>query len=110
MSWERQKSTVSAMPEEPSLSLWLMLGIVSLVGSVLLFVLHANKLAGFLMGYNIWIITACPLLVWFFSFAYVAGFITTPVTNISLNQMKQNMRSSNGQRGPAVISRSCIAG
>ncbi|MGF6101434.1 hypothetical protein [Enterobacter sp. A4] len=74
MSWERQKSTVSAMPEEPSLSLWLMLGIVSLVGSVLLFVLHANKLAGFLMGYNIWIITACPLLVWFF-FLCLRGWI-----------------------------------
>ena len=50
MSWERQKATVFAMPEEPSLSLWLMLGIVSLVGSMLLFVLHANKLAGPLMS------------------------------------------------------------
>lgn len=74
MSWERQKSTVSAMPEEPSLSLWLMLGIVSLVGSMLLFVLHANKLAGSLMSYNIWIIAACPLLVWFF-FLCLRGWI-----------------------------------
>ncbi|HHK9553844.1 hypothetical protein VB265_08715 [Enterobacter sichuanensis] len=74
MSWERQKSAVFEMPEEPSLSLWLMLGIASLVGSVLLFVLHANKLAGPLMSYNIWIITACPLLVWFF-FLCLRGWI-----------------------------------
>lgn len=66
MSWERHKLTVTAMPEEPSLSLWLMLGIVSLVGSMLLFVLHVNNLAGSLKSYNIWVITACPLLVWFF--------------------------------------------
>lgn len=65
MSWERQKSTVSEEPEEPSSSLWLMLGVVSLVGSVLLFVLHANKLAGPLQEFNIWIIAAGPIAAWF---------------------------------------------
>ncbi len=65
MSWERQKSTVSEEPEEPSSSLWLMLGVVSLVGSVLLFVLHANKLTGPLQEVNIWIVAASPLAVWF---------------------------------------------
>lgn len=66
MSWERLKSTVSAKPEEPSFSLWLMLGIVALVGSVMLFVLHANKFAGPLQEFNIWIVTVGPLVVWFF--------------------------------------------
>lgn len=66
MSWERQKSTVSGKPEEPSYVLWLMLGVIALVGCVMLFVLHANKLAGFLQEFNLWIITASPIVIWFF--------------------------------------------
>ncbi|WP_338557311.1 hypothetical protein [Erwinia sp. E_sp_B04_7] len=65
MSWERQKSTISEEPEEPSSTLWLMLGVVSLVVSVLLFVIHANKLAGPLQEFNIWIVAAAPLVAWF---------------------------------------------
>lgn len=66
MSWERQKSTVSNKPEEPSFVLWLMLGVVAVVGSVMLFVLHANKLSGPLQAFNIWVVTASPLVIWFF--------------------------------------------
>ncbi|WP_312972621.1 hypothetical protein [Atlantibacter sp.] len=66
MSWERQKSTISAKPEEPSFILWMMLGVLALVGCVLLFVLHANKLAGPLQTFNLWAVTACPAVVWFF--------------------------------------------
>ena len=65
MSWQRQKSIVPEEPEEPSSSLWLMLGVVSLVGSVMLFITHANKLAGPLQQFNIWIIAATPLAAWF---------------------------------------------
>ncbi|MND20329.1 hypothetical protein D3C81_157000 [compost metagenome] len=66
MSWERQKSTVSKKPEEPSFVLWLMLGVVAVVGSVMLFVLHANKLSGPLQAFNIWVVTASPIAIWFF--------------------------------------------
>ena len=66
MSWERQKSTISAKPEEPSFILWMMLGVLALVGCVLLFVLHANQLAGPLQTFNFWIVTASPAVVWFF--------------------------------------------
>ncbi len=55
MSWERQKSTVSKKPEAPSFVLWFMLGVVAVVGSVMLFVLHANKLSGPLQAFNIWV-------------------------------------------------------
>ena len=65
MSWQRQKSIVPEEPEEPSSSLWLMLGVVSLVGSVMLFITHANKLAGPLQQFNIWIIADTPLATWF---------------------------------------------
>ncbi|WP_338557304.1 hypothetical protein VRC02_16210 [Erwinia sp. E_sp_B01_3] len=66
MSWEREKSTVSKKPEEPSFVLWLMLGVVAVVGSVVLFVLHANKLSGPLQAFNIWVVTASPIVIWFF--------------------------------------------
>lgn len=66
MSWEREKSTVSRKPEEPSFVLWLMLGVVAAVGSVMLFVLHANKLSGPLQAFNIWVITVSPIVIWFF--------------------------------------------
>ncbi|HDG1700554.1 hypothetical protein [Kluyvera ascorbata] len=66
MGWERQKSTISAKPEEPSFILWMMLGVLALVGCVLLFVLHANQLAGPLQTFNLWIVTASPAVVWFF--------------------------------------------
>lgn len=66
MSWERQKSTVSGKPEEPSFVLWLVLGLAAVVGSVMLFVLHANKLSGPLQGFNLWVVTAGPIVIWFF--------------------------------------------
>ncbi|KGT93070.1 hypothetical protein [Enterobacter cancerogenus] len=66
MSWEREKSTVSEKPEEPSFVLWLMLGVVAAVGSVMLFVLHANKLSGPSQAFNIWVVTASPIVIWFF--------------------------------------------
>ncbi|EFE0633330.1 MULTISPECIES: hypothetical protein [Escherichia] len=64
MSWERQKSTVSPMPEEPPLLLWLVIGLVALITGVLLFVLHVNGLAGPLQQFNLWCVAACPLVVW----------------------------------------------
>ncbi|AGH73996.1 hypothetical protein ACOGYG_001890 [Edwardsiella piscicida] len=66
MSWEREKSTVSKKPEEPSFVLWLMLGVIAVVGSVVLFVLHVNKLSGPLQEFNIWVVTASPIVIWFF--------------------------------------------
>ena len=66
MSWEREKSTVSGKPEEPSFVLWLILGLTAVVGSVMLFVLHANKLSGPLQEFNLWAVTASPIVIWFF--------------------------------------------
>ncbi|HDR2315534.1 TPA: hypothetical protein QCH60_001291 [Enterobacter asburiae] len=74
MSWERQKSTISTKPEEPSFILWMMLGAFALVGCVLLFVLHANKLAGPLQTFNLWAVTAGPAVLWFF-FLCLRGWI-----------------------------------
>ncbi|MDF2786790.1 MAG: hypothetical protein K0S95_3325 [Pantoea eucrina] len=66
MSWERQKSTISAKPEEPSFILWIIAGVLALVGCILLFVLHANKLAGVLQTYSLWAVAAFPAVLWIF--------------------------------------------
>ncbi|NIE71092.1 hypothetical protein [Pantoea sp. Acro-807] len=66
MSWERQKSIISAKPEEPSFTLWIMAGVLALVGCILLFVLHANKMAGVLKAYNLWAATSFPAVIWIF--------------------------------------------
>lgn len=41
-------------------------GGLALVGGVLLFVLHANQLAGPLQTFNLWAVTAFPTVIWFF--------------------------------------------
>ncbi|MFK3912927.1 hypothetical protein ACI2JI_12665 [Enterobacter cancerogenus] len=65
MGWERQKSSVAAMPEEPSMVLWLIGGLVALISGVLLFFLHANQLLGVWQHYNLWVLSGAPLFVWF---------------------------------------------
>ncbi|WP_380177470.1 hypothetical protein [Kalamiella sp. sgz302252] len=65
MAWDRKKTTVMDLPEEPSLILWLIAGVTALVAGVVLFVLHANNLSGILQKYNLWLISAGPLFAWF---------------------------------------------
>lgn len=65
MGWERQKISVAAMPEEPSMVLWLIGGLVALIVGVLLFALHANQLLGIGQHYNLWVLSGAPLFVWF---------------------------------------------
>ncbi|WP_312183716.1 hypothetical protein [Pantoea sp. CTOTU46764] len=65
MGWERQKSNVAGLPKEPSLIMWLIVGVAALVTGVLLFVLHANQMLGEIQKYNLWLVTAGPLFVWF---------------------------------------------
>ncbi|QKJ87683.1 hypothetical protein PMPD1_2744 [Paramixta manurensis] len=65
MSWERQKATITVEPEEPSLVLWLIAGLIAVIAGVLLFVLHANQFLGALQEFNLWIVSGGPLFLWF---------------------------------------------
>ncbi|WP_312415816.1 hypothetical protein [Pseudescherichia sp.] len=65
MSWDRQKATITAEPEEPSLALWLMVGLIAVITGVLLFVLHANDFLGALQKFSIWIVSGIPVFIWF---------------------------------------------
>lgn len=65
MSWERQKATIAAEPDEPSLIIWLIAGLIAVIAGVLLFVLHANQFLGELQKCNLWIVAGSPLFIWF---------------------------------------------
>ena len=65
MSWERQKATITAEPEEPSLVLWLIAGLIAVIAGVLIFVLHANQFLRALQESNLWIVSGGPLFLWF---------------------------------------------
>ena len=65
MSWERQKATIAAEPDEPSLVIWLIACLVAVIAGVLLFVLHTNQYLGELQKFNLWIVAGGPLFIWF---------------------------------------------
>lgn len=65
MSWERQKTSVAALPEEPSLVLWMTGCVAALIAGVVIFVLHANQLLGSWQHYNLWLLSGVPLFTWF---------------------------------------------
>ncbi|MBS0878720.1 MULTISPECIES: hypothetical protein [unclassified Tatumella] len=66
MCWERKKSQVTAMPEEPFLLIWLIGGLAALIAGGLIFVLHANQLLGAGQNYNIWVVSGSPPVIWIF--------------------------------------------
>lgn len=65
MNWERQKATIAVEPDEPSLVIWLIAGLVAVIAGVLLFVLYANQFLGELQKFNLWIVAGSPLFIWF---------------------------------------------
>lgn len=65
MSWERQNATITEEPEEPSLVIWLIAGLLAVIAGVLLFVLHANQFLGELQKCNLWIVAGSPVFIWF---------------------------------------------
>jgi hypothetical protein len=66
MGWERKNPVITCLPKEPSLNIWLIAGIMALLGSIALFVLHANMLLGPLQLMNVWVISSGPLCLWLF--------------------------------------------
>lgn len=65
MSWDRQKATISPEPDEPSLILWLIAGLVAVIAGVVFFILHANNFLGAVQKFNLWIVAGSPLFIWF---------------------------------------------
>ena len=55
---------ISKQPKEPSLILWLMLGVMGVLSGILLFWLHTRQLLGPLQIYDIHALSVTPLLIW----------------------------------------------
>lgn len=68
MGWERTKATTAALPVTPSLSGWLLGGVVAVICGVLLFILHASGFFNHLPELNIWGLSLAPVIGWFFLF------------------------------------------
>lgn len=83
MGWERRKVTIQKGPDEPSLILWLIAGIVALVAGILLFMLHANQMLGSIQTCSVWLLSTGPLIIWI-TLVFLRGWLF----NISFNRHK----------------------
>ncbi|MGV8916509.1 MAG: hypothetical protein ACOH2R_01690 [Pseudomonas sp.] len=76
MGWDREKPTLTDAPVRPALTRWLFAAGLAFGMSMLLFALHAgNQLSG-LQAFNIWGVSALPVLAWTLIFsvrAYIYG-------------------------------------
>ncbi|HAU5564371.1 TPA: hypothetical protein JD264_11290 [Serratia fonticola] len=70
MGWDRQKASVAAKPETPSLVLWLTSGLIAVISGMLLFVLHANQLLALFQKFNLWIVSGSPIFIWFIMISF----------------------------------------
>lgn len=68
MAWERVKPVIVELSDPPSLSGWLLAGVLTLIVGILLFVLHASEVLKPLSSLNIWWLSLSPSGVWLFLF------------------------------------------
>lgn len=64
MGWERHRIITPVAPEPLSLWRWALAGILSVIISVLLFVLHATEHLFFINDVNIWLVSLFPTFLW----------------------------------------------
>lgn len=90
MVWERRRFTISKAPAEPSLMLWLIIGVIAVVAGVLLFLLHASQLLGPFQLYDIRILSITPLMIWICLMSLRAGLY-----NIMFNRHRFEFNEAN---------------
>ncbi|MCX9063851.1 hypothetical protein NLN94_23430, partial [Citrobacter portucalensis] len=64
MGWERHRIITPIPPEPLSLWRWILAGVLSVIVSVLFFVLHATEHLFFINDVNIWLISIFPVFLW----------------------------------------------
>lgn len=69
MGWERQKPFTTEQPSPPSSGGWLISGVLAVIASVLLFVLHASGTLSVLKPINIWLFALIPVVLWILTFS-----------------------------------------
>lgn len=68
MGWKRSKAATAVLPAEPALGRWLLVGVITAVVGMMLFILHALGRVNVLTVFNIWWLSLSPVLGWFFLF------------------------------------------
>ncbi len=68
MGWDRVKPTIKELSAPPSLSGWLLAGLLALIVAVLLFILHASGTVKLISIVNIWWLSLTPVGAWFMLF------------------------------------------
>lgn len=74
MGWERHRIITPVAPESLSLWRWTLVGILSIIVSILLFVLHATDHLFFINDVNIWLVSIFPVLLWLI-IASIRGYL-----------------------------------
>lgn len=68
MAWERTKSLTTELSSPPSLSAWFIAGVLMVITSVMIFILHASGAIKVLSVLNIWWLSLTPAGGWFLLF------------------------------------------
>ncbi|TKU29677.1 MULTISPECIES: hypothetical protein [unclassified Citrobacter] len=74
MGWERHRIITPVAPEPLSLWRWILVGILSVIVSILLFVLHATEHLFFINNVNIWLVSLFPVFLWLI-IASIRGYL-----------------------------------
>lgn len=74
MGWERHRIITPVAPEPLSLWRWILVGILSVIVSILLFVLHATEHLFFINDVNIWLVSLFPVFLWLI-IASIRGYL-----------------------------------
>ena len=69
MGWERVRPTITELSTPPSLTGWLLAGLLTLIAGVLLFILHASGSVELLSAMNIWWLSLTPSGLWLLLFS-----------------------------------------
>lgn len=86
MGWERHQAFIIDRPVSPILWRWILFGVLSILSSVLLFILHANKYWFFLETINIWLLSFFPLAFWLLMFSVRGYFYSRALEKYELLQ------------------------
>lgn len=68
MSWQRTKATTTELLPAPSLTRWILTGVLALILGALLFILHVTGTVPVLAAYNIWGVSLAPPVLWLLFF------------------------------------------
>lgn len=68
MAWDRQSPPEVIRPSDPVIWRWMLAASIAIAVAILLFIAHSTVTIALLNEFNIWLLTAFPLVAWAFAF------------------------------------------